>query len=784
LAHGDALALYGEEALIGEQCGNSAMLNDFSSKGNMELAGWWFNWTDDFTFKPLMYKDFVPPDSYWGFMMYGRGGISLRVKGEGTLTLDFGNLLGTPDSKVSVYLNLVKQATAGPSVLSQTVDIPYQDSDALTIAQDGKGIIVINRISFKCTTTTTPPPETSPETHDQQKIREAKDSFKRNHEELERAAQVAETKGKEHFAAVKLAEASEKVAREDREEEKELRQEAAKSEESARKQMQQEKHESQLLVAALLDVLDNDGSKPDGLDPQSLVATDERTKNESPEEAVVDLAKQREQLALQLKAAAKSDGDEAELAAAEEQLEQARKAQAEGKKALERAKEIERQLERLRRNETEAEEAAKNAKAQAERTQKDLEEAEAEEERKAKESAKAADGMKDAIQMMKEKKEERERIKRMQEKEQHIETTITTTTTRLNAGFSLYCFTLMLPFGYEPRLLAKQKDKKIGFYRCDHFTAFSNTTVWLEEDKWGEKLPVEVEVLDVSLAVDYGGKWHTALNTPVFNKIWIKVRDMGVYLGYDWVVKADIDTVWFPERLRTVLRRGVPLDVLSTGAAGRRLQSSERRLQVSDGCRHCGLSSSAGDMCEDHVRWLQRNKNMSCEAALAATARPPPLDCGCKCTKVEACDLSADPNAWLDGHFMKGDYMSLSPAVYINNCRFGLHGPIEVLSKGAITAFVDGMPACSFLLVQPWGEDKYMDRCLMALGITRMNVFSMLSEIACGEEPAPCQGTDVAFHPFKKWEDFDACWQFANSEGHGPFSEGATDSVKADAGFI
>lgn len=109
-------------------------------------------------------------------------------------------------------------------------------------------------------------------------------------------------------------------------------------------------------------------------------------------------------------------------------------------------------------------------------------------------------------------------------------------------------------------------------------------------------------------------------------------------------------------------------------------------------------------------------------------ARPPPVDCGCQCTDVEACDLSSQPDAWLDGHYKLGDLLTPTPAIYINNCRFGLHGPIEVFSSGAVTAYVEGLPQCEFLTAQPWGEDKYLDRCMMTIGVTRVNIFALLSE--------------------------------------------------------
>mmetsp|Transcript_98325 Transcript_98325/g.246412 ORF Transcript_98325/g.246412 Transcript_98325/m.246412 type:complete len:894 (-) Transcript_98325:201-2882(-) len=805
-------AEYGVEDTTSGGCGNSPLLNDFSSKRGMELAGWWFNWTDDFTFKPLMYKDFVPPDSYWGFNMNRSGAISLRVKGDGILTLDFGNLLGTPGSKVSVYMNLDKKASAGPSVLSKTIEIPFHNADALTIVQDRAGIIVLNRISFACYTTTTLAPstskeETEDETPDEEEdkegddeIKKATERWKREHEELQKAASLAEKKQQEHYAAVKLAKAQEEVMKRDEKKEQEL--EKLKEEEAAEATGEQaeEQDANDRLVKALMDVLGRE-DKSDTIG--AMVDAEKAAKGGgaglSPEEAALQEAKEQEKLAKELALAARehnAGAQDEDLKEAEELEKQAKEEEKKSQKEVDTAKHLSKTEEKIKRNESWAKELMKNAKEQAKRTEKELKKAEEEEDKQAHESAEAAKLMKTLLAKHRRKAEEKEREK-MKEKEAEAAdelrnsmtvvaaTTETRTTTQKQP--SLYCYALMLPFGYEPNLLAAQKQKQVGIFNCDAFTIFSNSTYMLDT---GDPCPIEVELLDFSLAVPYGGKWHTALNTPVFNKIWTKVRDMGIYLEHDWVIKADPDTVWFPERLLLVLKKGIPDGALP--ASQRRLMANRerRRLQklpMSDGCKHCQLNGLQHDMCDAHVQWLQENKNMSCDEALQQTSRAPPVDCGCNCTRLEACDLSSDHDWRLDGRYIRGDLVinPQSPAVYINNCRFGLHGPIEVLSSSAVTAYVEGLPRCEFLLAQPWGEDKYLDRCMLALGVTRVNVFGMLSEIACGEEPAPCGGTDVAFHPFKKFEEYFACWAFAHSFGHGPFDEEKGLKVSDDGkGFI
>ena len=56
--------------------------------------------------------------------------------------------------------------------------------------------------------------------------------------------------------------------------------------------------------------------------------------------------------------------------------------------------------------------------------------------------------------------------------------------------------------------------------------------------------------------------------------------------------------------------------------------------------------------------------------------------------------------------------------VYINNCKYGLHGPIEILSSTAVTELVRGRERCAKHFTHEcggecaWGEDLFIDQCL------------------------------------------------------------------------
>jgi len=105
--------------------------------------------------------------------------------------------------------------------------------------------------------------------------------------------------------------------------------------------------------------------------------------------------------------------------------------------------------------------------------------------------------------------------------------------------------------------------------------------------------------------------------------------------------------------------------------------------------------------------------------------------------------------------------------VYLANCKLGLHGPLEVLSRMAVNVWYVGMPTCvqHFLSLCSgdclWGEDMFIDQCLMkVLQVQRLRMFGMLIEDHC-EPPRgwrSCTNTSaVAFHPFKIEAEYGQC---------------------------
>lgn len=99
-------------------------------------------------------------------------------------------------------------------------------------------------------------------------------------------------------------------------------------------------------------------------------------------------------------------------------------------------------------------------------------------------------------------------------------------------------------------------------------------------------------------------------------------------------------------------------------------------------------------------------------------------------------------------------FTSASP-VYLNNCKDGLHGPIEVISLGGMESFRSGITRCEDALrgeFDQFGEDVFLRHCLKLLGVVKADDFGMLQETACDpfpDKPMPCVSGKVAFHPLK-----------------------------------
>jgi len=317
---------------------------------------------------------------------------------------------------------------------------------------------------------------------------------------------------------------------------------------------------------------------------------------------------------------------------------------------------------------------------------------------------------------------------------------------------SLYCFTVMLPFGNEPKLIQKQYDQTWSLFDCDAYAVLSNESLELSP---GHPKGQMTTVFNGSMAVEFntwtwaalGGKM--ALNTPVFVRAWKSVFQLGHWRNFDWTVKVDPDTVFFSRRLAELLDARPLLPPEDTAPSNASL------------CENCTLTGQTMSTCASHVAYVQHD-GASCPEALADVARGPPTDCGCDCGK-SAC--------------------SNPTSVYLRNCAVNLytptdpapghamHGPLEVLSHDAMADLEKGLEDCAEKFkdsFDQWGEDWFLEHCLLDLGVLPLDNFESLKDGDCATVAWPCDQAHAAFQPFKELDVYEKCQHNANTKGQWP----------------
>eukprot|EP00445_Apocalathium_hangoei_P009035 CAMPEP_0203874780 /NCGR_PEP_ID=MMETSP0359-20131031/20463_1 /ASSEMBLY_ACC=CAM_ASM_000338 /TAXON_ID=268821 /ORGANISM="Scrippsiella Hangoei, Strain SHTV-5" /LENGTH=1315 /DNA_ID=CAMNT_0050793553 /DNA_START=36 /DNA_END=3983 /DNA_ORIENTATION=- len=92
-------------------------------------------------------------------------------------------------------------------------------------------------------------------------------------------------------------------------------------------------------------------------------------------------------------------------------------------------------------------------------------------------------------------------------------------------GTTLFCFMVAMWSKEEGAVANNSKDKKLSIFQCDGSTILAAWEV--------SKTP-----------------WSTYMNADAFVKHWGEVQQSGQFAQYDWTVKVDVDTVFFPNILK------------------------------------------------------------------------------------------------------------------------------------------------------------------------------------------------------------------------------------------
>jgi len=229
----------------------------------------------------------------------------------------------------------------------------------------------------------------------------------------------------------------------------------------------------------------------------------------------------------------------------------------------------------------------------------------------------------------------------------------------------MFCFSLMLPFGYEVELLAWQYAHQVSIFDCEKFAVYTNKSMEV-----GSGTGLFTHVVDSNLHCQVGGDSQSALNSWIFIAVWKKVLSDGYWREYPWTVKVDPDAVFLPLRARPIL-------------------------------------------------------------------------------------------------------MQYYGEPYINNCHYGMHGPVEFFGQPAMAA-LNGEYEASYDGKAPkacveelhfglWGEDMFMDQCLRkVLQVTNGEPPALAPELMCEAhcdcpEWIWCSGDQVSFHPFKSIDSYKNC---------------------------
>jgi len=105
---------------------------------------------------------------------------------------------------------------------------------------------------------------------------------------------------------------------------------------------------------------------------------------------------------------------------------------------------------------------------------------------------------------------------------------------------------------------------------------------------------------------------------------------------------------------------------------------------------------------------------------------------------------------------------------FVRNCNKyppgAMYGSLEVISRSAIELYFPGEVRCrDELHWKGWGEDLYLEQCLLKLGAYNFDDFGMVGDLNCNG--FTCQNESIAaFHPFKNVPQWFDCWGQANPD--------------------
>jgi len=240
------------------------------------------------------------------------------------------------------------------------------------------------------------------------------------------------------------------------------------------------------------------------------------------------------------------------------------------------------------------------------------------------------------------------------------------------AGVSLFCFSVMKPHSNEQTLVEFALKRRTSIFKCNDFAVISSEKVNLGPGDNGDVITWynPTPTVPIGNLGANGVTTNSFLNTYIFIIAWGTLIKSKQLEGHDFVIKADPDAVFLPDRLEShvVAHKGKPV--------------------------------------------YFPNCNMFPES-------PP-----------------AGPK---------------------------LYGALEVYSREAIDLYGQDPSRCQNMNWHGWGEDYYMQQCMILLGVPGVADFTQVGDHRCIY--APCtDGSRVAFHDFKDIDSYNTCFKQAIGE--------------------
>lgn len=84
----------------------------------------------------------------------------------------------------------------------------------------------------------------------------------------------------------------------------------------------------------------------------------------------------------------------------------------------------------------------------------------------------------------------------------------------------------------------------------------------------------------------------------------------------------------------------------------------------------------------------------------------------------------------------------IKKGLYLKNCKNlpnGFFGPLEVMSREAVSTYLLRIPECKATLQwSQWGEDLFAQKCMDKFNVSHAEAGDLLTDSNCGQTPSPC----------------------------------------------